>query len=119
MGVLTGKYTKETRFSKDDNRSRDEAWRDYFVDSGVDPIHLNNLDAIRECLTIGGRTLTQGALGWIMAKSSSNIPIPGARKPAQIIESALAVEFGALPTSTMIEIEELIARRPEGEPKDR
>ena len=40
MGVLTGKYTKETRFSLDDNRSRVEAWRDYFVDSGVDSLHL-------------------------------------------------------------------------------
>jgi len=119
MGVLTGKYTKETRFAKDDNRSRDEAWRDYFVDAAVDPTHLSNLEAVRECLTIGGRTLTQGSLNWIMAKSPSNIPIPGARIPAQIIESARAVEFGALPENTMIEIEKLINRRAEGEAQDR
>jgi len=119
MGVLTGKYTKETRFAVDDNRSRDEAWRDYFVDAAVDPIHLSNLEAVRECLTIGGRTLTQGALNWIMAKSPDNISIPGARLPAQIIESASAVEFGPLPENTMKEIEELIVRSPEGEPKDR
>jgi len=119
MGVLTGKYTKETRFAKDDNRSRDEAWRDYFVDSAVDPIHLKNLAAVRECLTVDGSTLTQGALNWIMAKSDHNIPIPGARKPDQIIESAGAVEFGALPQNTMEEIEKLIERRPEGEPQDR
>jgi len=119
MGVLTGKYTKETRFAKDDNRSRDEAWRDYFVDAAVEPTHLSNLEAVRECLTIGGRTLTQGSLNWIMAKSPSNIPIPGARIPAQIIESARAVEFGALPENTMIEIEKLINRRPEGEAQDR
>lgn len=119
MGVLTGKYTKDTRFGKEDNRSRDEAWRDYFVDAAVDPIHLKNLEAIRECLTFGGRTLTQGALNWVMAKSSGNIPIPGARIPAQIIESAGAVEFGPLPDNVMSDIEALIERRPEGEPRDR
>ena len=51
-------------------------------------------------------------------KSSSNIPIHGARKPALITESTLAVEFGALPKSAMVEIEELIERRPEGELED-
>jgi len=54
-----------------------------------------------------------------MAKSDKNIPIPGARKPSQIIESAGAVHFGPLPENTMIEIEHLINRRPEGEPRDR
>lgn len=119
MGVLTGKYSENTRFSDDDNRSREEAWRDYFVDAAVDPQHLKNLNAIRECLMIDGRSLTQGALGWIMAKTPANIPIPGARTEDQIIESAGAIEFGPLPEATMIEIESLIQRRPEGEPRDR
>ena len=119
MGVLTGKYNTQTKFSNDDNRSRNEAWRGYFIDAAVDRSHLANLEAVRECLTIGGRTLTQGALNWIMAKSENNIPIPGARKPGQIIESAGAVESGPLPEDTMLEIEKLISRRPEGEPRDR
>ncbi|MBX2836077.1 MAG: aldo/keto reductase [Gammaproteobacteria bacterium] len=119
MGVLTGKYTAETRFPKNDNRSREEAWRDYFVDSSVAPIHLRNLEAVRECLMNGGRTLTQGALNWIMAKSPVNIPIPGARTADQIIESARSVEFGPLPENIMDEIEALIERSPEGEPRDR
>lgn len=119
MGVLTGKYNAQTIFSEDDNRSRDEAWRDYFVDAMVDPTHLANLESVRECLTVGGRTLTQGALNWIMAKSELNIPIPGARKPNQIIESAGAVAFGPLPEDTMQEIEKLISRPPEGKARDR
>ncbi len=99
-----------------DDRARDEAWRDYFVSAAVDPFHLTNLEAIREW---GGRTLTQGALNWIMAKSEFNIPIPGARKPNQIIENAGAVEFGPLSERTMQDIEKLISRRPKGEPRDR
>lgn len=119
MGVLTGKYTAHTRFSDNDNRARDEAWRDYFVDAAVDPVHLANLEAVRDCLTVGGRSLTQGALAWIMARSSNNLPIPGARTRSQIMESAGAVEFGPLQDAVMREIENLIVRRPEGEPRDR
>ena len=119
MGVLTGKYSAQTRFANDDNRSRAESWRDYFTETGVNPHHLSNLDAIRECLKSGGRSLTQGALGWIMAKSPSNIPVPGARTAEQIIESAGAIEFGPLSADVMSEIESLIERPPEGEPRDR
>ena len=119
MGVLTGKYTIDTRFDKNDNRSRNEAWRDYFIDAAVDPIHLSNLEAVRECLTVDGRSLTQGALNWIMAKSPNSIPIPGARTVDQITESASAAEFGPLPEHTMKEIEILINRSPEGNPRGR
>lgn len=119
MGVLTGKYTKDTRFAADDNRSRNEAWRDYFVGSAVDPTHLKNLEAVRECLMSGGRTLTQGALGWILAKSPGSIPIPGARTADQIIESAGAIDLGPLSKSVMVEIETLIERCSEGEARDR
>lgn len=119
MGVLTGKYTAQTRFPKEDNRSREEAWRDYFVDSAVDPVHLKNLDAVRECLMSDGRSLTQGALGWIMARSPGNVPIPGARTANQIVESAGAIQFGPLSEDVMAEIETLIERQPEGDPRDR
>ena len=119
MGVLTGKYTQATRFPSDDNRSRDEAWKDYFVDCGVAPIYLQQLDSIKECLSVGGRSLAQGALGWLMAKSERNIPLPGARTAAQVIENAAALEFGPLPANAMAEIETLIQRTPEGEARSR
>ena len=43
----------------------------------ADPEFLDRLDAIREILTSGGRTLVQGALAWLWARSPRAIPIPG------------------------------------------
>lgn len=119
MGVLTGKFTAQMRFPEDDNRSREEGWRNDFVDSAVAPLHLKNPDVIRESLMRSGCSLTQGALGWIMAKSPHNIPIPGARTDDQIVESAGANELGLLSEDVMSEIETLIEHRAEGEPRDR
>jgi aryl-alcohol dehydrogenase-like predicted oxidoreductase len=76
---------------------------------------LDNLSAIRELLQTGGGRLSQGALGWLMAKSDRNIPLPGARTVEQIQENAGAIGLGPLPTDVITEIEVLIHRDPEGE----
>lgn len=75
--------------------------------------------AVRELLTVGGRTLTQGALCWLLAKGPMILPIPGAKTTAQAIENAAAVVFGPLPESVMEEIETVLQRPPEGLPRAR
>ncbi len=67
-------------------------------------------NAVRELLETGGRTAVQGALGWLWAKSESNIPIPGARTVEQVEGLAAAIDLGALPAHTMHEIEALVGR---------
>jgi aryl-alcohol dehydrogenase-like predicted oxidoreductase len=42
------------------------------------------LDAIRESLRTGGRTLAQGAIGWLWARSPATVPIPGFRTVEQV-----------------------------------
>ena len=54
------------------------------------------LDAVREILTSGGRSLVQGAIAWMWGRSSAAIPIPGIRTVAQAKETAEAMEFGPL-----------------------
>lgn len=56
----------------------------------------------------------QGALCWIMANGANVIALPGARTVAQVTENARALEFGALDTTTMAEIEAVLTRPPEG-----
>jgi len=119
MGVLTGKYDAQSTLSSEDVRATNSEWRDYFHDGKVAPKYLKNIEAIKELLQTGGRTLTQGALGWLIARSSHNIPIPGARTVEQVKENAGAIEFGPLPVGVMDEIETLIQREPEGEPRKR
>lgn len=119
MGVLTGKYDKTTVMPDDDVRSVNNAKRDYFQDARPAAAHLQNLEAIRELLQSGGRTLAQGALCWLLAKSDRNMPLPGARTENQAAENAAAVAFGPMPENVMSQIEGLIERSPEGVPRAR
>ncbi|MFK7857609.1 MAG: aldo/keto reductase [Granulosicoccus sp.] len=119
MGVLTGKYGPDTVMSADDIRGSGAPWMEYFRDGRPSEDYLARLAILRELLMCDGRTLVQGALGWLLAKSDINIPVPGARTPEQAIENAGAIEYGPLPDNVMLEIETLIVRPPEGEPRDR
>ncbi|MEO0401697.1 MAG: aldo/keto reductase [Pseudomonadota bacterium] len=119
MGLLTGKYDDTTVMPDTDVRSVNSAKRDYFQDAKPAPAHLRNLAAIRELLQTGGRTLAQGSLCWLMAKSETNIPVPGARTEQQAVENAGAVAFGPLPENVMADIETLINRVPEGDARAR
>ena len=73
---------------------------------------LEALAAIRECLTSDGRTLVQGALGWLCGRSATAVPIPGVQDVAQAEENAGALAQGPLAPDTMRQIEVLLARRP-------
>lgn len=119
MGILTGKFDEASVLPGDDVRSMNTDRRDYFHDGKVDPKYLKNLAAIRELLQAGGRSLSQGALGWLMAKSERNLPLPGARNVEQVQDNAGAIELGPLSAEVMSEIEKLIRRDPEGEPRAR
>jgi len=119
MGLLTGKYNEASMIPGDDVRSVNSERRDYFRDGRASAKHLANLEALRDLLQTGGRTLAQGALGWLMAKSDRNIPLPGARTVKQVTENAGAIDFGPLPDDVMREIAAVVRREPEGEPRAR
>jgi aryl-alcohol dehydrogenase-like predicted oxidoreductase len=119
MGLLTGKFHESSTVPSDDVRSVNSEKRDYFRDGKASPKHLANLNAVRDLLQTAGRTLAQGALGWLMAKSDRNLPLPGARTVEQVTDNAGAIDFGPLPDDVMREIETVIRREPEGEPRAR
>jgi aryl-alcohol dehydrogenase-like predicted oxidoreductase len=108
MGLLGGKYTAESKITGDDVRAFSPEWLRYF-DKGVPtPEFLDRLEAVREVLTSGGRTLAQGAIAWLWARSPTAIPIPGIRTVAQAGENAAAMEFGPLAAEQMEEIASLL-----------
>jgi aryl-alcohol dehydrogenase-like predicted oxidoreductase len=71
---------------------------------------LAALAAVREVLTSGGRTVAQGSIGWIWARSDRTVPIPGFRTVAQVEENAGALRFGPLEPGQVREIEALLGR---------
>jgi aryl-alcohol dehydrogenase-like predicted oxidoreductase len=105
MGVLTGKYTAETRPSIDDVRGvKSPEWMKYFKNGLPNPEFLRKRDAVVDVLTSSGRTLAQGALAWLWARSPQTIPIPGFRTAAQVEENCGAMRYGPLSTAQMTEI---------------
>ena len=110
MGLLTGKFPVGSSLPADDVRGHNQAWMQYFKDGRPNPDWLKRLDAIRQILTSNGRTLAQGALAWLWARSPQTLPIPGFRTVAQVEENAGAMQFGPLTPEQMQEIEGLLAR---------
>ncbi len=111
MGLLTGKYTADTKASADDVRGeKSPDWMKYFTAGRPNPEWLTKRDAIREILTSGGRTVAQGALAWLWARSPQTIPIPGFRTVKQVQENTGAMEFGPLTPQQRREIAALLDR---------
>lgn len=103
-GVLTGKYTPNSQFPQDDHRGGER-----FRDEWFTPM-LEKLDAVREVLTSQGRTLAQGTLSWVWARSERVIPIPGFKTIAQVEENAGALAFGPLDGDQIQHIDQLLGR---------
>lgn len=110
MGLLTGKFNKESFIAKDDVRGAGYSWAESaFKDGKPNKTALARLDAIRDILSSGGRTLVQGSLAWLWATSDVTIPIPGFKTVEQIKENTKAMEFGPLTKEQTKEIDHIIA----------
>jgi len=111
MGLLTGKYNPNSKLPQDDVRGPNAPdWMKYFKDGQPNPEWLNKVQAVGEILRSDGRTLAQGALAWLWARSDKNIPIPGFRNPIQVEENCGALAFGALTQEQMRQIDEILER---------
>jgi aryl-alcohol dehydrogenase-like predicted oxidoreductase len=108
MGMLTGKYNAGARVPAGDVRAEPLDWMTFFKNGVANPDYVTRLEVIRELLTSGGRTLAQGALGWILARSPVALPVPGFKTPEQVRDNLGALEKGPLPNSVMHEIDVLL-----------
>ena len=104
MGLLTGKFTTETKFPDNDVRIRRPALQEERQS------RLAKLEKIRNVLTSDGRTLAQGALGWLWSRSEKTIPIPGFKTIDQVEENVGALQFGPLTDPQMKQIAALLAQ---------
>ncbi len=111
MGLLTGKYTPTSQLGAEDVRGeRSPDWMKYFKDGRPAPEWYRKMEAVREVLTSGGRSLAQGALAWLWGRSECTLPIPGIRTVAQAKENCKAMAFGPLEADQMQEIDRLLGR---------
>lgn len=111
MGLLSGKFDAQSRLPADDVRGSGHGWVAYFAEGKPRQEFLDKLAAVREILTSQGRTLVQGALAWLWARSGQTIPIPGFKTLRQVEENAGAMQFGPLTAAQVQEIEALLAHK--------
>jgi aryl-alcohol dehydrogenase-like predicted oxidoreductase len=110
MGLLSGKYSASSQLPENDIRGNAPDWMKYFTAGRPNPDWYRRLEAVRAVLTNHGRTLAQGALAWVWARSPRTIPIPGFKTVQQVEENAAALEFGPLRPEQMREIDALLGR---------
>lgn len=106
-GMLSGKFTRDSQFEKDDHRNFNrlgEAFDRGETFSGVD--YETGLRVVEELkpLVPKNATLAQLALRWILESPAVTCAIPGAKRPAQVAENIAASELKPLPEATMKKI---------------
>ncbi len=109
MGLLTGKFSAGAAFSKSDVRFVSPQWMAYFQHGQPNPEWLAKLESIREILCANGRSLAQGALAWLLARSNNTIPVPGFRTALQVKENAAVLTQGALQITQMQAIQTILS----------
>ena len=108
MGMLTGKFNRDTTFPEDDVR---HGWD---LRAEMPTQHLQRVEAVRKIFADAGeaRTQAQIALAWLWTRSERTIPIPGFKTVAQVKENIQAMEFGLLSNEQMKKIDEIYERAP-------
>jgi aryl-alcohol dehydrogenase-like predicted oxidoreductase len=106
MGLLSGRYSPDALPAADDVR-RNAPWWDFFDEGAMDR-WVQRIAEARAELTADGRSLVQGALGWIWGRSAATLPLPGFRTVAQVEENVGAAAYGPLPTERVERIREIL-----------
>ncbi len=109
-GLLSGKFTQNTQFGKDDHRSfnrNGEAFDRGETFSGID--YQLGLDAVEKVKIVlnNPENLAPFALRWILMHEAVSCVIPGASKPEHVLSNASASELPPLTKTQMQEIEEI------------
>ncbi len=113
-GMLSGKMKKSSQFSKSDHRSfnrHGEMFDKGETFSGVDyNLGLSVVEQLRP-LVPKGMTMAQFALRWIQMHPAVTCSIPGAKRPDQVEQNALAADLPAIAKAKMAAIEKIYTAR--------
>jgi len=109
-GMLAGKLTSTTRFDSDDHRAfnrNGDAFDKGETFSGFDyETGLKAVESLRG-LVPNGMTMPEFALRWILMFEAVTCAIPGAKRPAQVLENVRAAELPEIDRAVMAEVEAL------------
>lgn len=102
MGILTGKFTKETEFGEGDFRQR------WIENEEEYQTFLNDLDKVEKLKAMTeGRSLAQLAIRFVMAHPAVTVAIPGAKRISQLEENVKAALLPDLTPEELAVIDEI------------
>jgi aryl-alcohol dehydrogenase-like predicted oxidoreductase len=109
-GLLTGKMSRTTRFSREDHRNfnrKGQAFDRGETFAGVD--YEKGLKAVEELKRIlpKGFSMTQFALRWILMHEAVSCAIPGAKRPEQVADNCAASDLPRLSGKLMRQVQEI------------
>jgi aryl-alcohol dehydrogenase-like predicted oxidoreductase len=109
-GMLSGKFTRTSTFAPDDHRTfnrHGEAFDRGETFSGIEyETALRLVDELRP-LVPPGTSMAQMALRWILMAPAVTCAIPGAKRPTQVEENAVAADLPPIPEAAMKAIDAL------------
>src|SRR5437773_9180924 len=113
-GLLSGKFTLQSRFAPDDHRAFNRHGEEFDrgeTFSGVD--YETGLQAIEELRALEPDTMgmAQFALRWILMFDAVTCAIPGAKVTAQVEENVRTADSPALADETMDAVRQIYERR--------
>jgi aryl-alcohol dehydrogenase-like predicted oxidoreductase len=106
-GMLTGKFTKDSKFEDDDHRKFNRNGEDFDKGETFSGVDYNlSLKAVEELKAIcpEGMSMTQFALKWILMFDAVTCTIPGAKRKEQVEENISAADLQPLPEKLMTKV---------------
>ena len=109
-GLLTGKFTSDSKFAANDHRQYNRQGQAFDVGetfAGVDfETGLRAVEKLKKIIPIGF-TLPQLALKWILMHEAVSTVIAGGKTPAQVLENCQASDLPDLDSLTLTEIDRI------------
>jgi aryl-alcohol dehydrogenase-like predicted oxidoreductase len=79
LGLPGGRYTAVSTLPADDIRGQARKWPRWFIDGHPTFDCLQRIDAVRDVLTTGGRTIAHWGIAWTWARHTRSIALAGFR----------------------------------------
>ncbi len=113
-GLLSGKFTKETKFAANDHRSFNRDGQEFNVGETFAGIEFEKGVELAEALKSfvpEGMTMAQMALRWILDFDAVSVVIPGARNTTQVKANAAASDLPPLGSDLHLRLKEFYETR--------
>lgn len=102
MGILTGKFSKDTRFDEGDFR------RNWIKNEDEHKVFLNDLEKVEKIMPLtNGRSMAQLAIQFVMQHPAVTLAIPGAKRISQLKENVKAALMPEITPEEMAQIDSI------------